>query len=459
MFLLIVNIVHLLTAVQSQAGQERSDMDYRLGLLGPSLGLDPTGGFLRDESEEYDESEYFDSEPLASLIDPFIDSQQCCCVPVNQLCPDPFGSNSDLISLGVVNSTSSAGQLDMDLQDGLVFRFAPLELISSTDCPESLRSCCYDADIDLESFAVSCLSPEQSQAENKSDSWVPGCEETDHQDMCGQRNFSDFLSKSNDESSPGEFPWTCLILNAQNGFVGNCVLIPDEADSGKSRKVLTAAHKLNFVNSSDLKVRLGEFDASAFKTPETEIHIEIEVESIIKHPLFSPKRLSHDAAVLTLSRSVDISGGNLNINAPCFPSCAEQFSHLFENKTGSNCWLSGWSVDRESLAFRPVQHKVMVSLMAHQTCQQTLTDFLSAREPALADLFSLDPSEVCAGQGPHQDVCQTEEGAPLVCQSQSGRWTLVGMMTWTLGCNGGAGETPGVFLNIANVLDWIVSIH
>ena len=42
-----------------------------------------------------------------------------------------------------------------------------------------------------------------------------------------------FSSKSNDESSPGEFPWTCLILNAQNGFVGNCVLIP--GGNSKSR--------------------------------------------------------------------------------------------------------------------------------------------------------------------------------------------------------------------------------
>ena len=51
---------------------------------------------------------------------------QCCCFPVGQECPDPFGSNSDLISLGVLNSTSAPSQLDMDPQDGLIFRFAPI---------------------------------------------------------------------------------------------------------------------------------------------------------------------------------------------------------------------------------------------------------------------------------------------------------------------------------------------
>ena len=39
------------------------------------------------------------------------------------------------------------------------------ELISSTDCPESQRSCCYDLDIDLDSLAVSCLPPDQAEVE------------------------------------------------------------------------------------------------------------------------------------------------------------------------------------------------------------------------------------------------------------------------------------------------------
>ena len=81
-------------------------------------------------------------------------------------CPDPFGSNSDLISLGVLNSSSGPSQSHedpLDPQDGLIFRFGPIELVSATDCPESQRSCCYDLDIDLHSLAVSCLSPDQAK--------------------------------------------------------------------------------------------------------------------------------------------------------------------------------------------------------------------------------------------------------------------------------------------------------
>ena len=69
-----------------------------------------------------------------------------------------------------------------------------------------------------------------------------------------------------------------------------------------------------------------------------------------------------------------------------------------------------------------------------------------------------------AGQcsdGPGQDVCQADGGAPLVCRAQSGRWTVVGLLTWSLGCQADpqSQHSPGVFLNIANVMDWIISVH
>ena len=117
----------------------------------------------------------------------------------------------------------------------MIFIATP-ELVSASDCPESQRSCCYDLNIDLDSLAVSCLSPDQAEVGQSADkkekmteneeSWVAGCKENQHQDTCGLRIFTQESNKSEQESSPGEFPWTCLILTAQNGFVGNCALIP-----------------------------------------------------------------------------------------------------------------------------------------------------------------------------------------------------------------------------------------
>ena len=49
------------------------------------------------------------------------------------------------------------------------------------------------------------------------------------------------------ESSPGEFPWTCLILNQNNDFVGTCAIIPENFNNDITRgtsKVITAAHNI-----------------------------------------------------------------------------------------------------------------------------------------------------------------------------------------------------------------------
>ena len=71
----------------------------RLGLLGPTLGLSPTGGRLNNDSVEYDagdaddgdaeytfdeESEYFISEPLTALTDPFSETQQVGLIVVSR---------------------------------------------------------------------------------------------------------------------------------------------------------------------------------------------------------------------------------------------------------------------------------------------------------------------------------------------------------------------------------------
>ena len=128
--------------------------------------------------------------------------------------------------------------------------------------------------------------------------------------------------------------------------------------------------------------------------------------------------------------------------------------------------MSGWLVRRTDTAtFSPRQHKEMLSLVGRDRCQQVLASSLSALEPGLGQTFALHQSEMCAGGGeggPGQDVCQADGGAPLVCRAESGRWTLVGLLTWSLGCHSGLSLSqpgPGVFLSIEAVSHWILSVQ
>ena len=71
-------------------------------------------------------------------------------------------------------------------------------------------------------------------------------QESEGTEKCGIRDFdgeSEGISVG--EASPGEFPWTCMILTAENGFVGNCAIIPGV----KTASVITAAHKLNKISN------------------------------------------------------------------------------------------------------------------------------------------------------------------------------------------------------------------
>jgi len=175
------------------------DLADRLGLLGPTLGLHPTGGLLSEESDfkNADGNQQNKSDPLVAISDPF-SSSQCCCFNKNETCPDPFGSHGDLVSAGIVTTTttSTPPTTSMSPSEGLVFssRILPLELVTETDCPENMKSCCYDHDIDLDTFNVMCKPPHDLLGLDQQitdDQWVQLCDQEKLEPSnCGRRSFT-----------------------------------------------------------------------------------------------------------------------------------------------------------------------------------------------------------------------------------------------------------------------------
>ena len=50
-----------------------------------------------------------------------------------------------------------------------------------------------------------------------------------------------------DQVSPGEFPWSCMLLTDENKFIGPCTVVPEDYDnevSSGTYRVITTAHKL-----------------------------------------------------------------------------------------------------------------------------------------------------------------------------------------------------------------------
>ena len=201
-----------------------------------------------------------------------------------------------------------------------------------------------------------------------------------------------------------------------------------------------------------MKVRVGEWDASGFKSPEQFDHAEYTVVRILKHPQFNAGRLDNDLAILYTDR--DISLNNPNVNTACLPSRDNQFDFLFSNGTGVRCHVAGWGKDEVDGQFQFIQKKVALPLVPSSSCNRDLKLALNNQRRGVGDRFQLDASEICAGGEVGKDACTGDGGSPLVCQAQSGRWTVVGLVAWGIGC---ASDLPGVYVDIAHYRDWINS--
>jgi len=197
-------------------------------------------------------------------------------------------------------------------------------------------------------------------------------------------------------------------------------------------------------------VRVGEWDASGFNNPEQFQHDEYTVVKITQHPQFSEKRLSNNMAILKVDRNIDLNKNH--VNTACLPSCDEQFNFRFNNGTGTRCWVAGWGKDSQNGQFQFIQRKVDLPLYESSKCENSLKIAMNNRNPGLGDRFQLSDSEICAGGVKGKDACTGDGGSPLVCQAQSGRWTVVGLVTWGVGC---ASEVPGVYAKVSYFKDWI----
>jgi len=390
----------------------------------------------------------------------------CCCVSTSQRCPVP--SNGDgsggidpRLNLNQTRSRRQAEALE-DFEIGTrIVNNPPSEELESS-CPRNTRSCCYATRSELSSVDSFCRAyPGQTN-----EIWRQPCNEGRYVtngpytgNQCGER-FPRDVATEGAEAKPYEMPWTCLVLKANNDFVGSCAIVPDNREnniaSGTDR-VITAAHKLKNVQGPDLlKVRIIEYDASGFQQGvESEQHREFTVSTIRVHPNYDPKRLNHDVAILFLEQRISLTGrNNRNVNAACLPQCSNMFSHRYNNGTGVRCWVAGWGKDSVDGNFNFIQNKVDVPLVDFNTCDNAMRRALQ-NAGQNARNFRLSRSEVCAGGQAEKDACDGDGGAPLVCQAKTGRWYVVGLVTWGVGC--GKKGVPGVYANVHNMLDFIVS--
>ena len=86
-------------------------------------------------------------------------------------------------------------------------------------------------------------------------------------------------------------------------------------------------------------------------------------------------------------------------------------------------------------------------------CQTKFREIITRDHGPEGQNFQLGPDEFCAGGEAGKDACEGDGGSPLVCQSESGRWTVVGLVSYGVGC--GEAGVPGAYVDIYHHLKFI----
>ena len=120
-------------------------------------------------------------------------------------------------------------------------------------CPQGYRRCCYDPQDTRTLNDLGLCLPADGITQRVP--WQQGCRENIRRTngkQCGTRSFKPLFNLEKGQASPEEFPWSCIMLDGNNKFLGSCAIVPEQTDNDISRgtrRVITAAHKLKLQKS------------------------------------------------------------------------------------------------------------------------------------------------------------------------------------------------------------------
>ncbi|XP_031359219.1 phenoloxidase-activating factor 2-like [Photinus pyralis] len=263
----------------------------------------------------------------------------------------------------------------------------------------------------------------------------------DQPSFCGIRNPNGvgfkITGNSNNEAEYGEFPWMLAILNKNPGpdglssICGASLIAPNV--------VLTGAHCVQNVRSSDIKVRAGEWDTQT--ESERYAYQEREIQQIVIHEGYKSNNLFNDVALIVLNRPFDKAA---HIGTICLP-------HQGVVVNSRNCFVSGWGKDvfGKKGRFQVILKKIELPTVSKGKCEENL------RKTRLGAKFVLHQSFMCAGGESGVDACTGDGGGPLVCPDPSNpkRYVQAGIVAWGIGC--GQRDVPGVYVDVSRFRGWI----
>ncbi|CAH0553073.1 unnamed protein product [Brassicogethes aeneus] len=209
-----------------------------------------------------------------------------------------------------------------------------------------------------------------------------------------------------------EFPYQVSLQYKGRHFCGGSIIHP--------RYILTAAHCVDGQSAYNLNISAGSIYHVGGVT--------IKVCKIFQHHKYED--FDNDIAILQLC-------SNLSFNKNILPIALPKENVFIRPNTRG--FASGWGAKNENGTVTLKLRKVMVPILAPETCKRGYSDYITK-------------NMICAGYlTGGKDSCQGDSGGPLRAKGK-----LVGIVSWGSGC--ARVGYPGVYTNVAVYRNWIRNI-
>ncbi|XP_054740017.1 trypsin alpha-like [Anastrepha obliqua] len=210
------------------------------------------------------------------------------------------------------------------------------------------------------------------------------------------------------------FPWQISLQRSGSHSCGGSIY--------SANIIVTAAHCLQSVTASVLKVRAGS-------TYWNSGGVLIQVSAFKNHESYSSSSYNNDIAVIRLASSLSFSS---SIKAISLASSAP--AH------GAAAAVSGWGTLTYGASSLPSKLQyVDTNIVSLSKCASSSYGYGSQVKGAM----------ICAAAS-GKDACQGDSGGPLVSGG-----VLVGVVSWGYGC--AYSNYPGVYSDVAALSSWVVS--